>query len=166
MISAKKTQQGFTLLESLLTLFILAVGMLGVAGLQMQSLRSGSVAMQRMAVAIKAQEMMDRVRANMAKQGTNTGSRESNINKVLTARQQTLDLYASTSGVNSPCMNGTICTSAEIVAYDIFQWEKEMANMLPGTPTSTITVAGSNITVDVSWVDRGDTYRYTVTCKI
>jgi type IV pilus assembly protein PilV len=165
MISAKKTQQGFTLLESLLTLFILAVGMLGVAGLQMQSLRSGSVALQRMAVSIKAHEMMDRVRANMiSRVGKNAG--EKDYSKVLTARQVTLDSYATASGVDAACINGTICTADQIAAYDIFQWEREMAVLLPGTPTSVITVTGTSMTVNVSWQDRGETYSYTVTSQI
>lgn len=165
MISANKKQHGFTLIESLLTLFILAVGMLGVAGLQMQSLRSGSVAMQRMGVSIKSQEMMDRVRANMIKQAGISDSKY-DITRLLSARQQTLDLYASVSGVNSPCMNGTVCTPDQIVAYDIFQWEREIANFLPGTPTSLVTVAGSNITVEVRWEDRGETYSFVVTSQI
>jgi len=165
MISAKRTQQGFTLLESLLTLFILAVGMLGVAGLQMQSLRSGGVAAQRMAVAIKSQGMMDRIRANvLTKIGKNAG--ENTYIKIQIKKQETLAAYATASGVNSPCMNGTICTKDQIAAYDIYQWETELATMLPGTPTSTITVAGSNVTIDVSWTDRGDAYRYTVTSQI
>ncbi len=166
MKSVVKTQSGFTLMESLLTLFILSVGMLGVAGLQVQSLRSGSVAMQRMAVAIKAQEMMDRMRANMVKKITAGTGAQTDKELLISAKEQTMALYASTAGVNSPCLNGTICSAAEMVAFDIYQWETELQNFLPGTPTSTITVNNLTVSINVTWTDRGDTFNYSVTSQI
>lgn len=166
MRTVMKKQSGFTLIESLLTLFILAVGLLGVAGLQMQSLRSGSVAMQRMIVTVKAQEMMERVRANMVKKAGKGDTTADEREKVLDFKRQTIDLYANTSGVNSACINGTVCNTAEMVAFDIFQWERELESLLPGAPTSVITVNDLSMTINITWTDRGDTYSYSVTSQI
>jgi type IV pilus assembly protein PilV len=166
MKSVIKTQTGFTMIESLLTLFILSVGMLGIAGLQVQSLRSGSVAMQRMAVAIKAQEMMDRVRANMVEKMVGSTGAQTDKEILLNARQQTIAIYASATAANSPCMGGTVCDEDAMAAYDLYQLEYELDNLLPGTPTPTITVNNSNITITITWTDRGDAFSYSVTSQI
>ena len=65
-MNQKANQHGFTMVEVLVTLVILAVGLLGLAGLQATSLRNTESAYQRSQAAILAYDMLDRMRANSA----------------------------------------------------------------------------------------------------
>ena len=57
-------QQGFTLIEALLALFILSIGLLGIAGMHVEGMKSSNIALQRMVVTIKTQDLLDRTRAS------------------------------------------------------------------------------------------------------
>jgi type IV pilus modification protein PilV len=57
-------QHGFTLVEVLVTVVILAVGLLGLAGLQAVSMRNNHSAYERTQAVQLAYDMADRVRAN------------------------------------------------------------------------------------------------------
>lgn len=144
-----KSQSGFTLLESLLTLFILVVGLLGVAGLQMQSLRSGGVAMDRISVVMKTQELIDRIRLNAANAAD----------------------YNGATGTSNGCNTGVICSPLQMVAHDVFLWQQELNAMLPASNVVPViavvpVVNGQEVTVTVTWDNRGDTFNYSVTTLI
>mgnify|MGYP005846657843 CR=1 FL=1 len=61
---AGQRQRGVTLIEILITLLVLAVGLLGLAALQGLSLQSGQVAYQRSQAVSIAYEVADFARAN------------------------------------------------------------------------------------------------------
>jgi type IV pilus assembly protein PilV len=56
--------RGFTLVEAMVALVVLAVGMLGIAGLYVTTLRSGGGAIFRMQAVNLAADLADRIRAN------------------------------------------------------------------------------------------------------
>jgi type IV pilus assembly protein PilV len=56
--------RGFTLLEALVALLVLSIGLLGVAALQLSSLKSNSSAAQRSQATFLAYDILDRMRAN------------------------------------------------------------------------------------------------------
>lgn len=56
--------EGFTLLEVLVTLVIMSLGLLGLAGLQLRSLQAGNDSFSRSQAMILAYDMADRMRAN------------------------------------------------------------------------------------------------------
>ena len=159
-----KKQKGFTLIESLLTLFILTIGILGAAGLQMQGLRAGSVAMQRMIAVMKTKEIIERMRAN------------NNIEQRIATAGAGISLNAYNGGglgSNEGCNTGTVCTSALMAATDLFMWQTDLANTLPGFASADVVVnappgnsAPVPVTVTINWVDRGDNYTYSVSVDI
>lgn len=57
-------QQGISLLESLIALLVLSIGLLGVLGLQTQSLVHNRAAYFETQATNMAQDMLDRIRAN------------------------------------------------------------------------------------------------------
>jgi type IV pilus assembly protein PilV len=64
MITRGRSQKGFTLLEVLIALLIVSFGMLGVAGLQLVTLKSNSSSQYRSLAIHFAQEISERMRVN------------------------------------------------------------------------------------------------------
>lgn len=64
-------QRGVTLIEILITLLVLAVGLLGLAALQSVSLRAGQISLNRTQAVNLAYEVIDHARANRSQVALN-----------------------------------------------------------------------------------------------
>jgi type IV pilus assembly protein PilV len=111
-----RNQQGFTLLEVLVTLVIFAFGMLGVAGLQMVSLSNMDSAQNRSVATLKAAEMGERIRANPGAVYSGTVPAD---NSCRTAHYA--DRHAAPAA----------CTPILMAADDLKDWSNELAVRLP-----------------------------------
>ncbi len=101
--------RGFTLVEVLVALVVMAVGMLGIAGLYVEGLRAGRTAVYRSAAVTLASDMADRIRANP------TGGYE-----------------GAGPGDESGCVNGAAdCSPDELAADDWASWQAELVQRLP-----------------------------------
>jgi type IV pilus assembly protein PilV len=116
MSMTRPRQQGFTLLEVLVTLVIFAFGMLGVAGLQMVSLTNMDVAQNRSVAVLKASEMVERVRANP------------NAHYVTVAPTDNHCRTAHYANRNAAPSN---CSADQLAADDLMDWSQELAARLP-----------------------------------
>lgn len=110
---------GFTLIEVLVSVFVLAVGLLGLAALQAATLRNNQTAYLRSYAAHLEGVIADRMRANSL--GVATGS------------------YNNQSGTTDDCDDGTddstagkSCSVAEMAGYDLTAWRADLARVLPG----------------------------------
>jgi type IV pilus assembly protein PilV len=108
------SQKGFTLLEVLIALLVLAIGLLGLAALQTTGLRSNTMATTRTHSTQLAYDISDRMRANVA------GSYTTTPLKVVTA---ILNQYALAS-----CPHTQLTTQAD---KDLNAWCTAVAGMLP-----------------------------------
>jgi len=150
-----KHQHGFTMIEVLIAAFVLAIGLLGLAGLQAQSLQFNYSAYQRSQATILAYDIIDRMRANQAE-------------TLLATYNQTL-AAGPTSNVNCQAVAAN-CSSADMAAFDITQWECSLGNwnndatclgfgiegpLAQGDGAVAINVVAgrAQITVTVTWVD-------------
>jgi type IV pilus assembly protein PilV len=105
-----KTFKGFSLVEVLIALIIMSVGMLGIAGLYVQSMQAGRTSMLRHHAVTLAGDVADRIRANPA-----AG-----------------DAYSATVGTDNSCVaQNTNCDTAQMAAHDIFLWQAQAAESLP-----------------------------------
>ncbi|MFM8333804.1 MAG: type IV pilus modification protein PilV [Candidatus Methylumidiphilus sp.] len=114
MNSPRKAAAGFTLIEVLVALFILAFGLLGMAGLQMKALKYNHDAYLRSQATLLANDIIDRMRVNQA--GVTGGN------------------YNNQAVSDSPpnCFGSTAnCTSIEMAAYDLAAWNAAIAAQLP-----------------------------------
>jgi len=101
-----------TLIEILVSLLILAIGMLGMAGLQTVSLRNTQSAYQRTQAAILSTDIVERVRANL--QGVEGGN------------------YNNAAGAFTAACNSLAgCTAAQMAANDVAEWKQALAAALP-----------------------------------
>jgi len=95
-------QSGFTLIEVLVTLLILAIGLLGLAGLQTRMLSSEMEAYQRSHALVLVQDMVNRINANRA--------------------EARADAYSGTYGTES----GHDCDTATVVDTDLCEWSEAL----------------------------------------
>ncbi len=110
--SLLRNQAGATLMEVLISLLILAIGLLGMSGLQTVSLRNTQSAYLRTQASLNSNDIVERVRANL--QAAETGNYDGIAG-------------SATAACNTPAG----CTSAELAANDIAEWKAALAADLP-----------------------------------
>lgn len=100
-------QQGFNLIEVLITLVVLAVGLLGLAMLQNLGLRLGHQSYERTQATILIYDIVDRMRANPAG---------------VTAGNYIIGLTDTPPSAGTDCGSVACTTPAAMAAYDLNQW--------------------------------------------
>ena len=134
---------GFTLIEVLIAMLILAFGLLGLAGLQTTGLRNNLSAYNRSQATQLAYDIADRMRANVADAGT------------LGASVYTTVAPGNAAAQGSCTEVANACSAAQMAQQDLFEWNQNLTNILPGGQ-GTIAVAASLFTITVNWDDDRD----------
>ena len=138
---------GFSLVEVLIALIIMSVGMLGIAGLYVQSMQAGRTSMFRHQAVTLAGDVADRIRAN-PRAGI---------------------AYAG-AGANNNCVGAGIdCNEAQMAANDIFIWDQEALDALPNGDVLVQyndAVSPPEYTIRVSWTEPGEALNYTITIPV
>ncbi|MGH8524508.1 MAG: type IV pilus modification protein PilV, partial [Gammaproteobacteria bacterium] len=117
-------QHGFSMLEVLITLFILSVGLLGLAAMQAEGLKTSSGSLLRSKAVVAVADITDRMRANVA-----------GLSNYSLAPDETISLPADAACVSSPC-------SATLMAqFDKAQWLRT----LQATAQTEIVADGSGL---------------------
>jgi type IV pilus assembly protein PilV len=122
----KHTQKGFTLLEVLIALLIVSFGMLGVAGLQLVTLKSNASSQYRSLAVHYAQEIGERMRANDAALKTPL------LRIPFTAYNSPAPAknHASINSFTAACK--TIgCTPAQQALNDLAEWQQSIVTTFP-----------------------------------
>ncbi len=145
---------GFTLIEVLVALVVLAVGMLGIGRLMLYTLQGNSSATSRTIAVNLVADMADRIRAN---------------------RSATLN-YAGASPIATaptPACAGTAvnfaaasCTAAQMALYDLYQWDTQVRcvgspSCWAANPTWSVTyvanaagVGPNAYTITINWLEQ------------
>ncbi len=137
-----RNNQGFTLLEVMVGLIIFSIGLLGLAGLQSQSLNFNHSASLRSTGTYIAYDIIDRMR--------------NNTDEALTSGY---DIALTTDpGAATACNSSTVtCTPAELRDDDLYQWKQAIKNNLPLGQGSVATTKSGNaylVTVNLQWADQ------------
>lgn len=123
----------------MIAVLVLSVGLLGLAGLQMHGMRqtqsSGSLTM----AAPLAEEMVERMRANLAGVDANRYFNVSLTGKPCGAEETTCpaDDYSRT------CY-GSTCSESDLATSDIESWHFKVCNLMPCGTTATVTCIDSD----------------------
>lgn len=128
----KRHAGGFSLIEILITLLIVSVGMLGLVGLQTESLKFNSSSLQRTKATILANDILDRIRAN----------RE----RAIATNDYNIALDES-AGSSNNCQT-SLCSPAQIARFDLAQWRDAIDDALPGA-TGSVTRTNETFTVSI-----------------
>lgn len=139
---------GFSLVEVLITLVIMSIGMLGIAGLYVQSMQAGRTSTFRHNAVTLAGDVADRIRANPS----------AGI------------AYTAQFGADNNCINGGVdCTAVEMAAQDILLWKNQAIETLPAGDVRIVidnTVAPATYEITVSWNEPGENLSYVITIPV
>lgn len=130
--------RGFTMVEALVALVVLAVGMLGMAGLYVTTLHSGSSAIYRLQAINLATDMADRIRAN-----------------------RTANLFYNDAPANNNCFGAAAvvdCTPEQMAQNDLLLWNTQIAQILPNATGTVVAAGGSSpytYTITITWFEQG-----------
>jgi len=132
----KGAHNGFSLIEVLISILVISIGMLGVAGLQTISLRQNYGSSLLAQATFQSQNMIERMRANIA--GVNQGA------------------YDAITGAETDPNCLPNCTPIQLATYDAATWiaatKSELNDAGNGTVNGTITrnIDGT-FTASISW---------------
>ena len=107
---------GFAMLEILISILVIAFGLLGLAGLQGTSIRNNHSAYLRNQATLYAYDIADRIRANRV--GFDNG------NYHLGVAADTAACHPSAAPVG--------CTTAQMAGYDLFAWGQMLSTLPSG----------------------------------
>jgi type IV pilus assembly protein PilV len=148
----RRTARGFTLVEVMVSLIVIAVGLLGIASMQALALSSASNARMRSLAAIEAASLAASMHADRGFWVNQAGA----ANITIIGPNITADstgFLASTAVCDD--VTAMPCATDQIAAYDMQHWAVAVNRLLP-TPTTNITCAISvplSCTVDMKWVE-------------
>ena len=123
-VLTRRHQQGFTLMEVLVAVIVLAIGLLGLAGLQATGLKSNHSAYLRSQATHLAYDVADRMRANR------TAARSGDYD---------IDLGDTASG-------------STMAATDLIAWKNSVTQLLPSGDGS-VAVADDIAVIIIQWDD-------------
>lgn len=132
---SSRRQSGFTLIEVMIAILVLAFGLLGFALLQTMNVRFTKSAQQRTVATNLAYELVDVMRSQRS---------QASFYNAITA--------ASFGGVATPT-GGCARVVAATPAANITRWKCEVRKALPGGAADVTLLADGRVTVEVQWGD-------------
>jgi type IV pilus assembly protein PilV len=138
-----RTQAGFSMIEVLISLVLIAVAMFGQAGLQLNALKFSKSGALRMQAVLLSAEIAERMESNK------TGA---------IAARYVVATSSTPSSASIDCLT-TACNSTALADYDLADWQTRVAATLPGSSwqiAQTTTGNPSTYTIVLSWQDRRD----------
>jgi len=125
-----RKQHGFTLFEVLITIFILAIGLLGMAALQATGIRYSHSSYLRSQATFLADDLIDRMRANRP-----GGADFADLNSYTVDELANFPVLADITDCSS-----TSCDVTEMAEYDLAQWKDTFEARLPGGDVSNVAI--------------------------
>ena len=157
----RRSQKGHGLIEALISIFVVSIGFLGFAGLQISGLAAVNDSMFRSKAVYLSYQMADRVRANLP--------------------AIALGSYNSMTGTTSnPGCITTGCTKAQVAQNDFYEWTTEIGSALPsgsgvicldstpddGAPgDAQCDGAGNVYSIKIWWWEKGTLHRFVTTLR-
>lgn len=160
MVYRFKRQTGTTLVEIMVSVVVIAVGLLGLASMQINALKFQQTATQRSEAIQASYDLADRMRVNFVYTKPELYANERTANE---AKYTNKVAYAAGSSATHAAPNncnrvvaGGACTSAQVAANDLEDWQLNLKRRLAGGAGYIVPVSGTaNSTFDVTvmWLE-------------
>lgn len=121
---------GVSLIEVLISLFVLALGLLGMASLQTNAMKFGYESYLRSIATSQISDMSDRLRANPV--GVSKGA------------------YDSLSGIPNSVPSCSVCSNEEMAKIDLHEWNTNNATFLP-SGQGTVQRNNNSFIITIMW---------------
>jgi type IV pilus assembly protein PilV len=131
-------QNGFSLIELLIALLILAIGLLGMASLMMTSMKSNQSASMRSQASWLAYDIIERMRSN------STEAIQGNEYVIAAAAAAPAD----------PDCKNNVCNAGNVAKQDMFEWKTKLAD---AALSGEVSHASNAYTVIISWQEDSST---------
>lgn len=136
-VAGNKFERGLSMIEILITILVVSIGLLGLAGLQFAGLRAANSAQEHTYASLLAQDIEERIRANPG------------------ITYDALSIAASTDNCVDP-PTSTPCAVNEMRSFDGSQWYYMLNSGGDNTPVLSnasiaISRSGNNYTVTITW---------------
>lgn len=141
--SKKRSQCGSSMIEVLVALFITAIGLMGVQGMQLDSLKANVSSSLGTEAQLLVSDMGDRI---LAYDSITSTADDNDYNGIDT----------SNSAADPNC-DASGCNKAAQLSRDVYYWKTEIENTLPGGQ-GTVTAASGVITIAITWDGNADGY--------
>lgn len=119
-------QRGFSLLEVLVAVFVLAVGIVSIAGLQFTAKRSNFEAIQRATATQLAADVIERMRANVSQLMVYNNDGAGMV------------LSGDPAGTITPNCTTATCTPAQLAAYDLWEFHRALVGVTEQSGTDNV----------------------------
>lgn len=141
-----------TLIEVLVSMLLLAIGMLGIAGLQAATSKYNINTTARSEIAVLLSDFADKVRANPDAAGNNfvtgfTSAPEYAISSDWDTQ------YADPLSITKDCLT-TVCTSSERATYDMLSWRTKVRASAPQGASWVTGNRSDGFNVTLMWLDK------------
>lgn len=151
LFGAPRPQQsrGFSLVEVLVAVLVLAIGLIGIAAMQTVGIRYNHSASLRYQATLLSYDILDRMRANARYARTTTGY------AIGLGEGATANACESSTTAASPT-TASVCTEAQIASTDLAKWKAALAANLPkgdGAIVIQDTPGGLIFAITVNWDD-------------
>jgi len=149
-----KHQSGVTLVEVLVSMVIMALGMVSLAALQNFTLRYQLGSVHRAQLSGLLSDYAERVRSNLAQApGQLAGAPDASpyfFGQTWSA--QSAEPVAASGAPN--CTGNTSCTAAQLAAADMVEWRARVRRELPRGSVQVVGDAVQGMTVSFMWIDK------------
>jgi type IV pilus assembly protein PilV len=156
----RKNEKGISLIEVLVSIVILSVGLLGIAGLQAAVLKYQIGTQSRAALAGLYSDIADRIRINSDVAGNNFITGVNAVSQYALASNWATQQADALATPNPNCISAS-CTTAERATFDMVAWRQLIRASVPqgAALISGNKSAGFNITLmwfDKEFTDKGN----------
>ena len=151
----RRTMKGVTLIEVLVSIIVLSIGLLGLAGLQAATTKYKLNSWARSSVSILFSDMADRIRANPTVAGS--AYPNSSAENLYNLSVDWDDQQASDSppGLTKDCTGTSItCTEQELATFDIESWRIRARTLLPQGAAQILGNRRDGFTMTLMWMDK------------
>lgn len=147
---------GFSLLEVLITMLVVALALLGHITLQNRTIGEQQAAFFQGMADTYLNDIAERMAANAEAATRTAAAPETSYNN----GASTQFVPVNPAATSSDCAGGALCTRAQLAAYDLATWQKNVGAVMPGAAFRINNVGGADqpslVEITLAWAPNKD----------